>query len=230
MHILHPLHHCNCKRIGADIRPDERAFLQHLALGMDMEESRVFVYPRMFSIHDMPSDAGLPMANTEGDEAEAPAAGELRVKLPAILNLSHERLTSDGVFLLENGVDLLMWVGRQVSAAVLSTLFGLQSLDGIDPGTLRLQTDNSDFSRYNTHTHMHTPTFINSCVYSPVSYVTPRPLIHSFTDSFLLYSRVGAVVEALREDRPARYMHLHFIRESDGPAEAYFARYLVEDR
>ena len=27
-----------------------------------------------------------------------------------------------------------------------------------------------------------------------------------------------------------RYMHLHFIREGDGYAEAYFARYLVEDR
>ena len=25
-------------------------------------------------------------------------------------------------------------------------------------------------------------------------------------------------------------MHLHFIREGDGYAEAYFARYLVEDR
>lgn len=27
-----------------------------------------------------------------------------------------------------------------------------------------------------------------------------------------------------------RYMQLHFIREGDGYAEAYFARYLIEDR
>ena len=33
-----------------------------------------------------------------------------------------------------------------------------------------------------------------------------------------------------RTDRVQRYMHLHFIREGDGYAEAYFARYLVEDR
>lgn len=27
-----------------------------------------------------------------------------------------------------------------------------------------------------------------------------------------------------------RYMQLHFIREGDGYAEAYFARFLIEDR
>lgn len=42
-------------------------------------------------------------------------------------------------------------------------------------------------------------------------------------------SRLHAVIVALRQDR-TRYMHLHFIREGDGHAEAYFARYLVEDR
>lgn len=38
------------------------------------------------------------------------------------------------------------------------------------------------------------------------------------------------MLEALRADRPSRYMQLHFIREGDGYAEAFFARYLVEDR
>ena len=42
-------------------------------------------------------------------------------------------------------------------------------------------------------------------------------------------SRVNAVVEALRADR-ARHMQLHMIREGDGYAEAFFARYLMEDR
>jgi hypothetical protein len=42
-------------------------------------------------------------------------------------------------------------------------------------------------------------------------------------------SRVHALVEALRAER-SRYMQLHFIKEGDGYAEAYFARFLVEDR
>ena len=115
-------------------------------------------------------------------------AGPNRVLLPAIVNLSHERLASDGIFLLETGYDLFMWIGRSVNPAILHTLFQVQSLESIDMTQLQLHPDNSDFS-----------------------------------------ARVSAVVEALRCAR-SRYMQLHFIREGDGYAEAYFARYLMEDR
>lgn len=172
-------------RGGSDVRVDERAFFQQLLLNMDIEESKVFIYPRMFSIHDMGNDIGLPSDNADDD---VPTAGPLQVRLPAILNLSYERLSSSGIFLLENGHDLFMWIGRAVNPAIVSTLFGVQSLEGVDPSTLSILPDNSDFS-----------------------------------------SRVSAVIVALREER-ARYLHLHFIREGDGYAEAYFARYLIEDR
>jgi len=69
-----------------------------------------------------------------------------------------------------------------------STLFGVPTLEGVDPSSLAINAESSDFS-----------------------------------------SRVDAVIRALREDR-ARYMQLHFIKEGDGYAEAYFARYLIEDR
>ncbi len=173
-------------RGGAEVRLDERAYYQQLAHNMDIDDSKVFIYPRLFSIHDLPDDAGLPC---EGDsEEEIPTAGPLHIRLPAILNLSHERLNTDGVYLLENGFDMFMWIGRGVNPAILSTLFGHSSLEGIDAQSLSIQPTNSDFS-----------------------------------------SRVHAVVVALRQQR-VRYMHLHFIREGDGHAEAYFARYLVEDR
>ena len=54
------------------------------------------MYPRMFSIHDMPSDVGLPSDNAD-DGDECPTAGPFRVRLPSILNLSYERLQSDGM-------------------------------------------------------------------------------------------------------------------------------------
>ncbi|KAJ1394443.1 hypothetical protein B484DRAFT_407876 [Ochromonadaceae sp. CCMP2298] len=148
-------------RGGTDTRVDERAYFQQLLSNMDIEESKVFVYPRMFSVHDMSADAGLPSDNADD---ECPVAGPNQVRLPSILNLSYERLSSDGIFLLENGHDLYMWIGR-----------------GVTP-------EASDFS-----------------------------------------SRVDAIIKALRQDR-ARFMQLHFIREGDGYAEAYFARYLIEDR
>ena len=171
-------------RGGADVRTDERAFFQSLLSNMDIEESKVFIYPRMFSIHDMPLDAGASSDNAD----DVPTAGLNRVQLPAILNLSHERLTTDGMFLLENGYDLFLWIGRSVNPAILDTLFGVSSLENVDISQLKILSENSDFS-----------------------------------------SRFNAIVEALRDER-SRFLQLHFIREGDGYAEAYFSRFLVEDR
>jgi protein transport protein SEC24 len=92
------------------VRTDERAYVHQLLLNMDIEESKVFVYPRMFSVHDMDASAGRPLP--DGDDAAEPVAGAFRIKLPAILNLSNERLGSDGIFLMENGYDLFLWLGR----------------------------------------------------------------------------------------------------------------------
>ncbi len=171
-------------RGGADVRTDERAFFQSLISNMDIEESKVFIYPRLFSIHDMPMDAGTSSDNAD----DVPTAGVNRVRLPAILNLSHERLTTDGMFLLENGYDLFLWIGRNVNPAILDTLFGLSSLENADMTGLKILSENSDFS-----------------------------------------SRFNSIVEALRDER-TRFLQLHFIREGDGYAEAYFSRFLVEDR
>ena len=172
-------------RGGNEVRIDERAYFHNLVQNIDIDEGKVFIYPRMFSIHDMTEDSGLPCDNADID---CPTAGPFRVRLPALLNLSSERLVSDGMFLLENGYEMFMWIGRTVNPAIISTLFGTPSLDGVDMTSLAILADNSDFS-----------------------------------------SRVNAVIVALRQDR-SRYMHLHFVREGDGYAEAYFARYLVEDR
>ncbi len=56
------------------------------------------------------------------------------------------RLSTNGLFLLENGHDLFMWIGRSVNPAIISTLFGVNSLEGADMSLLKINPDNSDFS------------------------------------------------------------------------------------
>lgn len=173
-------------RGGTDIRIDERAFFMQLMSNMDINESRVFIYPRMFSIQDMSLDAGTPSDNADDG---VPTAGAKNVRLPAIVSLTYERLNSEGIFLLENGYDMFLWVGRNVNPAIINTLFGITSMDGVDTSTLAIQADSSDFS-----------------------------------------FRLNEVVDALRSERTERFMQLHIIREGDGYGEAYFSRFLVEDR
>lgn len=173
-------------RGGAEVRTDERAFYHQLVQNMDIDETKVFVYPRLFSIHDMSPEAGLPVG--EGFEDDSQCAGPFRILLPVILNLSHERLVSDGIYLLENGFDMFMWVGRMVDPAVLQSLFGVHTLEGVDTSSLEIKSDENEYA-----------------------------------------GRVSAVLEGIRQTY-SRYLQMRVVREGDPPAEAYLARYLVEDR
>ncbi|CAM9383976.1 unnamed protein product [Scytosiphon promiscuus] len=133
-------------RGGTDVRTDERANVQSQLANMPVDHSRCFTYPRMFSLHDMDEDAGLPLPEgVEGDPT--PTAGTDDIKLPEVSNLSAERLSPEGVFLLENGVELFLWVGRGANPAIVSALFGLPSLEGVDLGRLQLQEEGNDLCR-----------------------------------------------------------------------------------
>lgn len=173
-------------RGGTDVRLDERAFFHMLLQNMSVEDSILFIYPRMFSLHDMADDVGVPCDNPDED---AKVAGPFNTRLPATCNLTSENLTPDGVFLMETGSDLFMWIGSQANPLVMNNLFGVPSLTGVDMSAVQVMTDSCDWA-----------------------------------------ARFNAVLVALRAEHPARHMHLHFIREGDGYAEAFFGRFLVEDR
>lgn len=48
------------------------------------------------------------------------------------MSLSVDNLSSDGVFLLDNSVEMYIWVGRSVEPAIMSSLFGIDSFDGVE--------------------------------------------------------------------------------------------------
>jgi len=51
--------------------------------------------------------------------------------VPAAIPLSSEHVTDEGIYLLENGDDALIYVGNSVDADILSKLFGTSSVDEI---------------------------------------------------------------------------------------------------
>jgi len=133
-------------RGGTDVHPDERVHAMHRLLNMSVTDSKHFVYPRMFSLHDMCASAGLPSNSEPSSEDDEIVAGPDRIELPRVLNLTIDRLTSDGIFLLDNGVDMYLWVGRSSDPALLNSLFGTNSLEGIDMSQVKLFTSGNDFA------------------------------------------------------------------------------------
>lgn len=56
------------------------------------------------------------------------------ILFPPRLNLSSEKLDRSSAFLLENGLEMFVFVGRQIAPNTLMELFGQSSLDSLQFG------------------------------------------------------------------------------------------------
>ncbi len=106
-----------------------------------------FVRPRMLPVHDMRDRVGLPKDGDKPKPTPVPLPdGTLppppvqSIELPSEAGLTSEVLKSDTAFLVDNGMDFLLRVGRAVDPAWLQSVFGVSTLDGVNAATLVLQT------------------------------------------------------------------------------------------
>ncbi|XP_051530062.1 protein transport protein Sec24C-like isoform X9 [Myxocyprinus asiaticus] len=111
---------------GADVSLDDRAYLRQLVSSMDVAESHVFFYPRL-----------LPLQNLDVESTS----------LPLAVRDSEERLSRGGVYLLENGLNLFLWVGVNAQQELLQNIFGTPAFSQIDPSMTSLPALNNPFSK-----------------------------------------------------------------------------------
>lgn len=101
-----------------DSRADARAVWMSRILSMPIDRLLPAVHPRFFAI---PQDIK--------EESE-------KVSVPQSQPLSAEKLETSGMFLLENGFDLFVFLGRDVSPSIVEQLLGTGSIESIDPSTV----------------------------------------------------------------------------------------------
>ncbi|KAF9427642.1 COPII coat Sec23p-Sfb3p heterodimer component [Podila epigama] len=107
-------------RSGKDINSDLRVHQMRMLKGMGVSESIAFFYPRMIPVHAMDETVGV-----------EDIAG--RVLLPPLVRVSYARLNPAGAYILENGQTLYFWLGREVPSEFLQDVFGVSTLDQVDP-------------------------------------------------------------------------------------------------
>lgn len=56
---------------------------------------------------------------------------------PPAVRASEERLSNGDIYLLENGLNLFLWVGASVQQGVVQSLFGVSSFSQITSGLVR---------------------------------------------------------------------------------------------
>jgi len=94
---------------------DERSFWISYVSSVSTPSAIPLVYPRMIAVHDL---------DTQDLNGSV---------LPSPLPLSSEHVSDDGIYLLENGQDCLIYVGNSVKPDVLQKLLGISSPDEATP-------------------------------------------------------------------------------------------------
>lgn len=88
----------------------------------------------MYSLHDMPDDAGL------SDDK----SGE--IILPPPCNLSSERLVPYGLYLIDDGQTQFLWVGRDAVPQLVNDVFGVPDKSQLKVGKQFLPELENDFN------------------------------------------------------------------------------------
>ncbi|KAJ1941993.1 COPII subunit [Kickxella alabastrina] len=112
-------------RGGNNIPPPVRIAAMNRILTLPTEQGvQPYTVARMYSLHDLPAEAGYP------DQSSG-----LTV-LPPRLGLSADALSPYGIFLLHNGSDLFLWIGRDANPALCQALLNVQDARSIPSGVI----------------------------------------------------------------------------------------------
>ncbi|NXX57700.1 SC24C protein, partial [Scopus umbretta] len=111
---------------GPEVTTDDRAYIRQLVTSMDVAETNVFFYPRLFP---------LTKADVDSDS------------LPAAIRNSEERLSKGDIYLLENGLNIFVWVGVNVQQGLIQDLFGVSSFSQISNTLSTLPVLENPFSK-----------------------------------------------------------------------------------
>lgn len=147
--IKHPL-------LQSNVSADQRSFMFSCVQSMPCYVSVSFTCPKLFCLTNMPE--GCCVVNEMG-----------RVFLPPNLNLSKESMQDNGIYILDNGTCIYMWIGEGMSDSLSFELFGVNTtgpqqsqptiLDNGDPMSLAgralclvetLRTDKPSFKNLQT--------------------------------------------------------------------------------
>jgi len=112
---------------GSDLGCDDRAFHMSCVSCMDVSSSVVYFYPRLIPLH-----------NTSSQEQGVP--DQIRCTI--------EKVRDDGVYLLENGIHVLLFVGLATDPAWIQDVFGVATAAQIDIDKTKLiERDNATSRR-----------------------------------------------------------------------------------
>ncbi|KAJ5069526.1 sec24-related protein [Anaeramoeba ignava] len=94
---------------GSVINPDEMAFQLHLMNNASNTQVSAYIYPHLYPIHNLPSNCGI--------------LKEGIIEFPQRISLSFQNFSTNGIYLLTNGVFIYIWIGNNANEQEINELF-----------------------------------------------------------------------------------------------------------
>ncbi|KAJ1341577.1 hypothetical protein BSLG_003850 [Batrachochytrium salamandrivorans] len=114
-------------RSSTTIPTDLRSYMMSLLYVFSPELIQVNMYPRFWNIDMLLSHPEMGLLGQ--DE---------QLVFPPLLSLTSEKLDRQGIYLLENGLDMFMWIGKTANPLLCSAIFGKPTPEAIETGKTTL--------------------------------------------------------------------------------------------
>ncbi|PWN50921.1 putative SEC24-COPII coated vesicle component [Violaceomyces palustris] len=123
-------------RQSSQIPPDLRAYAQALLTTLPPQLLIPYLHPNFYCLHNMPPEAGT--------------TGESGFIFPQKLNLTSERFERHGLYLIEDGQNIFLWIGREAVPQLTMDVFDAPNYGALRGGKTTLPTlENSMNQRVN---------------------------------------------------------------------------------
>merc|ERR1711953_130401 len=111
---------------GSDLGCDDRAYHMSCVSSMDVASSVVYFYPKLLALHNLNPD---------------------ETTVPEQIRCTVEKLKDDGVYILDNGMHMLLYVGITANPAFIQDVFGVSTAAQIDIDKTKLVERDNPMSR-----------------------------------------------------------------------------------
>ncbi|ORX84745.1 hypothetical protein BCR32DRAFT_200622 [Anaeromyces robustus] len=122
-------------RKSKSISIDTKSYLLNQIYSKSLNTVMNIVLPRFYSIHSMNSKVGSMIEDIKGS-----------IHFPNAQNLCSDRIEGTGIYLIDNGLELYIWISKNSNSDLLQSLFN-KNYDAISSGKMELPQPQDDYSK-----------------------------------------------------------------------------------
>lgn len=130
---------------------DHRAIALNNLGSMPLPQLIKSIYPTVYSLHNMPDECGLPEVSVHVNEetGEEEVVTSTEILLPDPINDTKASWETYGLYLIDNGSELFLWVSGDVVPGLVLDLFGTENLYALQTGKTELPEFSFEESEFN---------------------------------------------------------------------------------